>query len=107
MLQNMTTGYQCCILGMHDIGFSADIRYCDILQLIWPIIDTDTSLTAEIIESLLWWNLHKVLLCVLMLCRPAGKCRHKIQSLKHVIFLSCAKEEKYLNFCYIKRHIYL
>ncbi len=26
---------------MHNIGFFADIRYADILHLIWPIIDTD------------------------------------------------------------------
>ncbi len=26
------------LLGMHDIGFFADIQYSDILQLIWPII---------------------------------------------------------------------
>ncbi len=27
-------------VGMHDIGFFADIQYADILQLIWLIIDT-------------------------------------------------------------------
>ncbi len=31
-------------LGMHDIGYFADIRYADILQLIWPTIDTDTDI---------------------------------------------------------------
>ncbi len=27
-----------------DIGFFADIQNADILQLIWPIIDTDTDI---------------------------------------------------------------
>ncbi len=31
-------------VGMHNIGFFADIRYADVLQLIWPIIDTDTNM---------------------------------------------------------------
>ncbi len=26
---------------MHDTGFFADIRYVDILQLNWPMMDTD------------------------------------------------------------------
>ncbi len=26
---------------MHDIGFVADIQYADILQPIWPIINTN------------------------------------------------------------------
>ncbi len=51
---------------MHEIGFVANIQYADILQIIWPIIDTDIffspHLIVEIIESLLWWNLHTVLL---------------------------------------------
>ncbi len=54
--------------GMRDPGFFANIRYVDILQLIWPIINTDTNtniciffmymcnfsahLIAEIIKSL-------------------------------------------------------
>ncbi len=29
---------------MHDIGLNADIRYADILQLIWPIIDIYTHI---------------------------------------------------------------
>ncbi len=28
---------------MHDIGFCADIQYANILQYIWPIIDTNTD----------------------------------------------------------------
>ncbi len=75
---------------MHNIGFFADIRYDNILQLIWPIIDTDADiyvnfsphLFAEIIKSLLEWNLHAVLLFKLLLCWPVSKCRHKTQSLK-------------------------
>ncbi len=31
-------------IGMHDIGFFAYIWYADILQLIWPIINTDTDI---------------------------------------------------------------
>ncbi len=46
---------------MHDTGFYADIRFADSLQLIWPIIDTDTDtyvyfsphILGEIIKSLL------------------------------------------------------
>ncbi len=30
-------------VGMHDIGIFANIQYANILQLIWPIIDTDTN----------------------------------------------------------------
>ncbi len=29
---------------MHDIGLLFDIPYADILQLIWPIIDTGTDI---------------------------------------------------------------
>ncbi len=28
---------------MHDIGFFADIQYANILQLIWPVIDTNND----------------------------------------------------------------
>ncbi len=50
-----------CLLGMHDIRFFADVRYVGILQLIWPITDTDAdkyvyfspNLIAEITKSLL------------------------------------------------------
>ncbi len=30
--------------GMRDIGFFASVKYADILQLIWQIIDTDTHI---------------------------------------------------------------
>ncbi len=33
---------------MHGIGFFADIRYANILQLIWPISDADTNICMHI-----------------------------------------------------------
>lgn len=31
-------------LGMHDIGFLADIPYADMLKLIWPRTDINTNI---------------------------------------------------------------
>ncbi len=35
------------LLGMHGIGFFADNRYADILQLIWPISDRDDDIHMD------------------------------------------------------------
>ncbi len=35
---------------MQDTGFFADIQ-CDILQLIWPIIDTDTDICVYFLPT--------------------------------------------------------
>ncbi len=35
-------------VGMHNIGFLANIRYANILQLILPVIDTDTNTNTDI-----------------------------------------------------------
>ncbi len=82
-----------------------DERYADILQLIWPIINTFTNIYVYFfptpihkdhqVSSVV--NLHTVLLCRLLLCRPASKCRHKIQNLHDVVFIPCAKRRKILE----------
>ncbi len=49
------------VAGMQNIGFFANFRYADVLQLIWQMTDTDTNvclffsphLFAEIIKSFL------------------------------------------------------
>ncbi len=84
-------------LGMHDIGFFAHIRYADILQLIWPIINIDIyvyffptpncrdrHISSEV-------NLQTVLLCRLLLCW------HKIQSLNLCNIYSLCKRGKILE----------
>ncbi len=38
-------------LEMHNIGFFPDIQYADILQLIWWIIDRDTSTCIYILPT--------------------------------------------------------
>ncbi len=90
------------VLGMHGIGFFADSQYADILQLIWPVINTNTYIYVYFsptpncrdhqVSSVV--NLHTVISCRLSLCRPAGKCRHKIQSLKSCNIHSLCKRGK-------------
>ncbi len=93
------------VLGMHNIGF-----FDNILHFIWLMIDTNTDtdmcvfasshLIAELTKSPLEWNLHTVLLWILLPCWPASKCRHKIQSMKLCDIHYLHKRGKILKFHY-------
>ncbi len=36
------------MVGMHNFGFFVNIRYADVLNLIWPITDTGTDIYVYI-----------------------------------------------------------
>ncbi len=60
-------------LGTHGIGFFADIQNADILQFIWPIINTDTNIFVYFSPHLIAkiWTDSDVSFCVLSLVQLA------------------------------------
>ncbi len=62
--------------------------------------------TAETIKSLLLLHLHAILSCRLLPCWLAGKCRHKIQSLKlYNIYFLCKRRKN--TWAYVKHVIFI
>ncbi len=97
------------VQGMHDMGFFANIQYADILQLIWPIINTDIFVyfncrDAQVSSTV---NLHTVLLCRLWLCRLASKCRNETQSLKWCNIHSLCKRRKILGLTWNMSYLFM
>ncbi len=46
--------------GMRDTGFFANIQYVDILQLIWPIINTNTNTNTNIFMYMCNFSAHLI-----------------------------------------------
>lgn len=72
---------------MHNIGFLADIRYADILQLIWLIADTNIfppipNCTVDLVSSALELN-----------------CSIFLHTLRHIVLLANADRLEALYVC--------
>ncbi len=86
---------------MHDIAYFVKIRYANILQLIWLIIDTNNDLCACFFPTPHCRD-HQVssameftysIIMQLLPCWSAGKCRQKFKAVNDVIFIPSAKEK--------------
>ncbi len=81
---------------MYNIGVFANILYADTLELIWQIIDTNFPHLIQRSSSLFCSGSYSFVMHTLYgLLQNAGI---KYKALNNVIFILCAKEEKYLTY---------
>ncbi len=84
---------------MQDTGFFADIWYANILHLLWLVIDTDADISVYLFPTPDGRDcqVSPVVECTysVIMHTTVSVHRHKI-ALNDVIFILCAKEEKYL-----------